>query len=111
MELRKCICDAIEMIDLDCPFKLKEEEKSKKITLWHIKLKNVSDKAIQMGLEKELDSDSREFPRVGHFKSLCVTRQTSNFEEEKEAYVPEPPGIAKRNAKAILNKLLAMNKK
>lgn len=111
MELRKSICDAIEMIDLDCSYHLKEKEKQAKITLWHMQLERVSDSSIEKGLKKELDSPSKDFPRIGYFKSLCSSRQASNATEDEKEYIPVGRKIAQANAKKILDKLLSMNKR
>ena len=104
MGLRKSICNAIEMIDLDCPYKLNLVEKKRKITLWHLKLESISDDAINRGLEKELDSDSREFPRVGRFKSFCISRQ-QHSSEQPDSIPIEDRALNNENYKMLINRL------
>ena len=71
MSLNPKICEVIDMIDSSLNWSLSEDEKDKKIAVYHIGLEGISDEQINTGLIKQLQLNSREFPTPGQFRSLC----------------------------------------
>jgi len=112
MRLRKTIIDKLDRFYSMAGSNPPEEMKALNLENWHIALVDVSDKAIDIGFKRALNSDIKRIPFPGEFKKLCTTRQISNMqiEDEEKPYIPVSPEIGKANAKKILNKLLAMNK-
>ena len=99
------ICDLVDMIDSSMNWSLSEEEKEKKAIVYSMGLDGIPDELIDIGLQRQLELETKEFPTPGQFRALCKPVRRPDLKLLTFEDSVKDNELNQKNAKDILNKL------
>lgn len=110
-DFRESIVKVLDDLNADLNLNPIPKARISKLNTWHIALEDISDENILKGFRSIIKTDLNFLPSAGSFRKFCISRQSSNISEDEKPYISESPEICRKNARAILKKLKAINKK